>query len=34
MERRIDMEQKGCVSSVHDTDIDKCDHGGVGGSTG
>ena len=34
MELAIDMERKGCESSIHDHDIDKCDHGGVGGCTG
>ena len=29
MGRPVDMEQKGCESSIHDHDIDKCDHGGV-----
>ena len=30
----IDNERKGCQSSIHDHDIDLCDHGGVGGCTG
>ena len=30
----IDNERKGCESSIHDHDIDLCDHGGVGGCTG
>ena len=30
----IDMERKGCESSIHDHDIDQCDHGGMGGCTG
>ena len=29
MGRPIDMEQKGCESSIYDHDIDECDHGGV-----
>ena len=33
MERPIDMERKGCELSIHDHDIDWCDHGGVGGCT-
>ena len=32
--RTIDMERKGCESSIHDHDIDWCDHGGVGRCTG
>ena len=31
MGRPIDNERKGCESSIHDHDIDLCDHGGVGG---
>ena len=34
MERPIDMEQKGCESSIHAHDIDLCDHGGWADSTG
>ena len=34
MGRPIDMKRKGCESSIHDHDIDQCDHGGVGGCTG
>ena len=34
MGRPIDSERKGCESSIHDHDIDLCDHGGVGGCTG
>ena len=34
MGRPIDLERKGCESSIHDHDIDECDHGGVGGCTG
>ena len=34
MGRPIDNERKGCESSIHDHDIDMCDHGGVGGCTG
>ena len=30
MGRPIDNELKGCESSIHDHDIDLCDHGGVG----
>ena len=30
MGRPIDNERKGCGSSIHDHDIDLCDHGGVG----
>ena len=30
----IDMEWKGYELSIHDHDIDLCDHGGVGGCTG
>ena len=29
--RPIDMEWKGCESSIHDNDIDWCDYCGVGG---
>ena len=32
--RPIDMEQKGCESSIHDHDIDLSDHVGEGGCTG
>ena len=34
MGRPIDNDRKGCESSIHDHDIDLCDHGGVGGCTG
>ena len=34
MGQPIDNERKGCESSIHDHDIDLCDHGGVGGCTG
>ena len=34
MGRLTDMERKGCESSIHDHDVDKCDHGGVGGCSG
>ena len=34
MGRPIDDERKGCESSIHDHDIDLCDHGEVGGCTG
>ena len=30
MGQPIDNELKGCESSIHDHDIDLCDHGGVG----
>ena len=29
----INIERKGCESSIHDNDIEKSDHGGVGGCT-
>ena len=34
MGRPIDMKRKGCELSIHDHDIDYCDHGGVGRCTG
>ena len=34
MGRPIDNEGQGCESSIHDHDIDLCDHGEVGGCTG
>ena len=34
MGRPIDMERKRWDSSIHDHDIDWCDHGKVGGCTG
>ena len=31
---RLTWNEKGCESSIHEHDIDQCDHGGVGGCTG